>query len=138
MNLREEAMIKSEVLEIVGNAEDGGGRLEEIVDQFRRGRDVSDLIALLDSSEAELVSIGAWILSELHFGLYNSDTFVFRLRRLLDHQDPSVRFHALGALFPALNPQEPATQTLLQKMRSDPNEGVRKVAEAAASRLSLT
>lgn len=127
-------MIESEILEVVKNASPEG--LEELVDEFRRGRDLSDLIALLDSSETEPVSIGAWILGELQLKHYSSDSVVVRLQRLLDHQDPAVRFHALGALFPTLNPNDPATQTLLQKMRTDANEGVRKAAEAAAARCS--
>ena len=131
-------MIDSEILEIVTDAKDRGERLNEIVDQFRRGREVNELMVLLDSGNSELVSIGAWILGELHFELYNSDRFVSRLRELLDHEDPAVRFHAIGAVFPALNGQEVATQALLRKLRGDPNEGVRNSAEAAIARLSLT
>jgi hypothetical protein len=130
-------MIEDEILEIVADVPSSGERLEEIVNQFRRGRDTSDLIALLDSSDAELVSIGAWILGELQFQLYDSDILVSRLRGLLDHQDPAVRFHALGALFPALDPRDPTTRTLLERMRHDPNKGVRMGAEAAAAQLSL-
>ena len=48
-----------------------------------------------------------------------------------------VRFHALGALFPALNPRDADAQALVRKLRDDPNEGVRRSAEAAAARLSL-
>ena len=96
-------MIERQILEIVGGAADSGERLNEIADQFRRGRDMNDLIALLDSSNSELVSIGAWILSELHFELYNSDILLSRLRELLNHKDLAVRFHALGAIYPALD-----------------------------------
>lgn len=131
-------MIDSEILEIVTDAKDRGERLNEIVDQFRRGREVNQLIVLLDSGNSELVSIGTWILGELHFEFYNAGRFVLRLRELLDHKDPAVRFHAIGAVFPALNGQEVATQALLTKLRSDSNEVVRKTAEAAIARLSLT
>ena len=131
-------MIERQILELVGGAADSGERLEEIVDQFRGGREVNDLIVLLESSNSELASIGAWILGELPFDLYNSDILLSRLRELLNHKDPAVRFHALGAVYPALNPREVATQALLRKLRSDPNEGVRRSAEAAAARLSLT
>src|SRR5687767_11714584 len=102
-------MIEREILKVLGDKVGSGERLNEIADQFRRGRDVAQLIELLDSSHADLVSIGAWILGELHFELYNSDTYVLRLRKLVDHSDPSVRFHAFGALFPALNPKEADT-----------------------------
>ena len=130
-------MIDGEIFTILGDTMDCGQRLNGMADQFRCGRDVSQLIGLLDSSHADLVSIGAWILGELHFELYNSDRCLQRLRKLVDHTDPSVRFHALGALFSALTPEDADTQALLQKLRNDPNEGVRRSAEAAAARLSL-
>lgn len=130
-------MIEREILEAGADGVDGGERVNEIVDQFRRGRDMNDVIVLLDSSNPELVSIGAWIVGELHFEFYNSDTFISRLRKLLDSEDPAIRFHALGAIYPALNPHEAATQALLRRLCNDPNEGVRMAAAAAAARLSL-
>lgn len=128
-------MIETDILEILGDATDGGKRLNEIADEFRSGRDVNELLDLLDSDNSELVSAGAWIFGELSFELYNSDRVLSRLRELLDHQHPAVRFHALSAVFPALNGQDAATQALLSKLRSDPNKGVRMSAEAAAARL---
>jgi HEAT repeat protein len=130
-------MIEQEILAIVRDPADTGERLNEIIDQFRGGRDVNELIALLDSADAQLVSLGAWILDELHLEIYNFDCFISRLRKLVDHENPAVRFNAFGALFPALNGQDAASRTLLAKLRSDPNEGVRRSAEAAAARLHL-
>jgi hypothetical protein len=131
-------MIETEVLEAAADATTGGKRVNEIANQFRRGRDVTDLLALLDSSNAELVSIGAWILGEIDFNLYNDPSFISRLRALIQHANPSVRFHVFGAIYPALNPADPATIALVRKMRTDPDEGVRRSAEAAAARLSIT
>jgi hypothetical protein len=129
-------MIEPELLEAARDPAESGRRLDEIADPFRRGRDVSDLLALPDAGNAELVSLGAWILSELRFELYGSDRVISRLRRLVGHEDASVRFHALGALFPALGRQDLATGALLSKLRCDPHEVVRQSAEAAAARLS--
>ncbi|QSQ20279.1 HEAT repeat domain-containing protein [Pyxidicoccus parkwayensis] len=131
-------MIDDEVTELLTDRTDDGRRLNQLVDEFRRGREVSQLVVLLDSSNPELVSIGAWILCELPFELYRSDDMLRRLRGLTGHCDPAVRFHAVGALFPALNPMETSTRDLLQKLLSDPNDGVRRAAQMAASRLSLT
>lgn len=128
-------MIEADILAVLGDATDGGTRLNEIADEFRSGRDVNELRVLLNSANPELVSTGAWILAELSFDLYNCEGFLSRLRELLDHPDPAVRFHALNALFPALDAQDAATQELLNKLRSDPNKGVRMCAEAAAARL---
>jgi hypothetical protein len=130
-------MIEQEILEIVEDQADDGERLNEIVDQFRRGRDVSDLVVLLDSINTEFVSIGAWILGELPFERYSVDEIVSRLHKLTNHTEPAIRLSAFGALFPALSSKEAATQTLIRKLLDDPNPGVRSAAEAGAVRLSL-
>ena len=128
-------MIQEELLEVIRDSTDKGERLNDIADQFRGGRDVNELIALLDSAHAELASLGAWLLGELHFQIYGFDRFISRLRKLVDHQDPTVRFHAFGALFPALNREDASTHDLLARLRSDPNEGVRRRVEVAVARL---
>lgn len=131
-------MIEASVIEIIEAADDrGGDRLNELADEFRRGRSVADIVLLLDSESAEVVAIGAWILGELHFELYDTDELLSRLYKLLDHSDPGIRFHALGAIFPALDPHDSSTLTLLQKLGSDANEGVRRSAKAAAAQLGL-
>jgi hypothetical protein len=131
-------MIEEEILSIIEDKADNGERLNDLIDQFRRGRSVTEIIGLLDSSRTDLVWIGALILGELSLDRYNSDLFLVRLRKLINHTDAQVRFHAFGALFSALSPEEADTQTLLRKLLNDPNPGVRKRAEAAAARLSLT
>lgn len=128
-------VIEQEVLDTVRDANDNGERLNRIADQFRNGRDVHEVLALLNSSNDELVSVGAWILGELRVDLYNSNPFVSRLKELVDHRTPAVRFHAFGALFPALNWRDESARLLLAKLRNDPNEGVRRCAEAAATRV---
>lgn len=128
-------MIEQEIRAIIHGPLDNGEGLNAVADQFRRGREVNQLIALLDSSDAELVSAGAWLLGELHLTLYNFDRFVSRLRVLVEHEDPVVRFHAFGALFPALNWGDESSRLLLARLRKDPNEGVRRSAEAAAIRV---
>jgi hypothetical protein len=130
-------MIEREVLEILEAPPETGGDLHQFVDQFRSGRDVNQLMPLLDSSDPRLVSIGALILGEVSFNRYNSDSFISRLRELLDHEDTMVRFYSLGAIYPALDRHSDDTRVLLEKLRNDPNEGVRGSAEAAATRLGL-
>ncbi len=41
-----------------------GSRLNAIADEFRNGRNVRQILVLLDTDNAEPVSIGAWLLSE--------------------------------------------------------------------------
>ena len=90
---------------------------------------MSEIIEVLDAGDAELVSLGAWILSELDFGLYDSDDFISRLRRLLDSEDSAVRFNALSALFPFFLSAKQDSFSLIKKMMMDPNKGVRICAE---------
>jgi len=131
-------MMEDEILEIVSDSADEGERLNALVDEFRRGRDVEELVPLLASENAELVSIAAWIFSELPEELYSAKEIVSQLRRLTAHVEPMVRFHALSAVYPFLNLAEPATQALMTKLVEDENDGVRKIAEAAVARLSST
>jgi hypothetical protein len=126
-------MLEAEILD----AKDGK-RLNGIVDEFRRGRDIGDLRKVLYSRDPEVLSIGAWMLGELHFELYKSWSFLARLRQLLDHEDASVRFHALGALYPSIDLDDPESRALLEKLQRDPNEAVRRSAETAFDRLSMS
>ncbi|MHC4402819.1 MAG: hypothetical protein ACYTG0_24425 [Planctomycetota bacterium] len=130
-------MIENEVLDIMSGTGDPGERLNSLTDQFREGRDSSELLTLLYSNDNELVRIGAWMIGELGFQRYNTHSFISRLWELTDHEVPAIRFHALGALYPTLEPEKSATRALLSKMRRDPNEGVRLRAQAAARRLCL-
>jgi len=93
-------MFETEILEAIRNANDDGTQLNRIVDEFRSGRDIGDLRVLLYSRSPEVLSIAAWMLGELHFELYNTGSVIARLRELLDHHDPAVRFHELGAIHP--------------------------------------
>jgi HEAT repeat protein len=127
-------MITDEVLQASEDREHAGTRLNEIVDQFRRGRPIDEIMVLLDSDNVELVSIGAWILGELPLELYGDPSVISRLRQLTAHVEPMVRFHALGAVYPALDPGDPETGALIQRLLHDPNDGVRRAANAAASR----
>ncbi len=130
-------MIVEEVTKIIEGTEDDGTALNELVDQFRVGRDARELLSLLSSRNDEIVSIGAWFFGELHFDLYRDEVFLKELFRLLEHKDPSVRFNALGAVYPALDCGDPDSIALLTRLKSDENEGVRRAALAAASNLGI-
>lgn len=127
--------IEAEILEIIADPGDTGERLNEIANQFRRGRSIADVMALLDSSNADVVATGAWLLGEIAFDLYNSAPILSQLRNLLNHENADVRFHAFGALYPSLSWQDPTTRILVERLKNDPNEGVRRSAEAAFARM---
>lgn len=115
-------MIDQEIMKLMTSSEDPGERLNEIVDEFREGRDVEEVIVLLDSRNPDLVSFGAWILGELPTDRYNRDDIVSRLRDLTRHDDSGVRFAALGALYSTLLPEDGSTRALLEEMCRDPNK----------------
>jgi HEAT repeat protein len=130
-------MLEIDVLDIVTKEEPRrGDHLNEILDEFREGRNPREILALLDAEHSEVVSIGAWMLGELSFAAYASDEFVSRLRHLLDHSNAGVRFHALSAIFPALDGSDEETRKLLERLCKDANDGVRVTAQAAAARLA--
>jgi HEAT repeat protein len=128
-------MIEQEIAEIEADKNDTGERLNRLIDEFRRGRDVNDLVPLLESSNSLYVSLGVYILGELPLELYNSDALISRLRDLTGHSSPAVRFNALGAIFPVLSATDVSTQAMLRRLLGDENEGVRNAAQAAAARL---
>lgn len=112
-----------------------GERLNNLADEFRTGRDTLQLLAALDSDETEIVSLAVWILAELPLGRYDGDELLGRVRRLTGHRDPAVRFIAVMALFPALDPGDPFTHDLLERLARDPNEDARKMGRYARKRL---
>lgn len=128
-------MIEQEILVIVANEADDGEQLNELANQFRRGRATNDLTPGLDSQNPDVVAITAWILGELPFELYADSVLLTRLRMLVRHPDALVRFNSFGALFPALDSNDSWTQVLVQELEEDPNPGVRRRAAAAAERL---
>jgi len=130
-------MIETELLTIINGTRDRPGELNSLVDQFRNGRDVKDLLSLLQSENNELVRIGAWITAELSFDRYNNPVFIDRLRQLTNHEIPAIRFHALNALFPSLDSSQQETHDLVARLRNDTNKGVRSIADAASTSLGL-
>ena len=130
-------MRDAELLDILGCGQGAGDKLNELADQFRRGREISELTVLLGSESADVVSMAAWVLGELRLEIYDNPPTLTKLRELTAHDDATVRFHALGALFPALRAEDSSTQRLIDRLMADSNEGVRGSAEAAALTLGL-
>jgi len=125
-----------ELRDILCDPARAGERLNELADEFRLGRDVSQLSRALHSEDSEIVGLATWILGELPFVLYDSQAVISRLWKLTRSNDPSVRFEALGALFPALRAGDPATESLLDRLVDDPNVGVRIAARSARDQLT--
>ena len=135
--IRKLAVMVQEIIDIINDKTDNGERINAIADEFRRGRDTRELLHLLRSENAEVVTLAAWILGELPEKLYSSQDFVSALHALTAHADAMVRFHAFGALYPFLDAGDPATRALLARLSQDENVGVRACAEAATARLGI-
>ena len=125
-------MTDREILEIIGDPR----RVNLLADEFRQGRDIGDLLPLLDSDNQEIVGIGAWIAGEVKIDPANAQPLVSRLHQLVNHESPLIRVHAICALFPFFDIENPATKEMLVNLSDDPNEGVRNTAKAALKRMS--
>jgi hypothetical protein len=121
--------------EIVGALKDPR-RLDLLVDEFRRGRDIRDLLTLLNSKNEEIIGIASWIAGEIRIDPANAQPLISRLHQLVNHETPAIRFNAVGALYPFLDFADPAAKEMLVRLSSDSNEGVRLMAQAALKRMS--
>lgn len=130
-------MIERELLTILRSNDDPANELNCLVDEFRNGRTADDIIAMLDSTESEVVRIGAWITTEIAYEKYNEPKILDRLRALTRDPTPAIRLYAVHALFPSLDRTDETTRMMISRLRRDENEGVRMTADAVAARLGL-
>ena len=128
-------MIEREILDIINDRNDEGEKLNSIVDQFREGRPIDDLLRLLRSRNQELIGIGAWIIGEIQIDAEAIQLLVPQLRKLLKHEAPSIRLQAFNALYPTLRTDDHSTRLLVEEMCQDVNEGVRTAAKSAFERM---
>ena len=127
-------MIESEIREIAKDPQ----RLALFADEFRQGRDIGDLLALLNADHEEIVRIGTWIAGEVKIDPAEAQPMILRLQQLVNHKEPAVRFHAISALFPLLDGSDPAVREMLDALSTDSNEGVRRIARAALTKMPKT
>lgn len=113
-------------------------RLALLADEFREGREkkISELLALLNSDDQEIVAAGAWIAGEVKLDPVAAQPVISRLQQLVNHKEPAIRFCAIGALFPFLDGSDPGVREMLVRLRADSNKGVRMAAQAALTRMS--
>lgn len=131
-------MIITEVMKIIRSSVDHGVLLNDLVNEFRRGREASEIPQLLNHPNSKLQAIGAWILSELPFEMYDDRRIVSILLDLTKHKSPIVRFEALSALSPVWLSDREAAHDVLGKMCNDSNKGVACLAKKAFDRIFPT
>ena len=131
-------MIFQEIRTIIDSEGDQSALLNELVNEFREHRNVSEVFELLNSNCDDLIRIGAWILTEIPFAEYHDNAIDNRLYELTQHSNAAIRLHSLNALFPFLAAGDQRTRDLIVRMRDDDNEGIRMTAKAAASKLGIT
>ncbi|QPJ61939.1 MAG: hypothetical protein G3M70_08655 [Candidatus Nitronauta litoralis] len=131
-------MICDEIYEAINDPDDDGTRVNYIADEFRGERDAIEILELLNSSDSELISIGAWILDEICFDKYKKKgEIIFRLVDLCSHEDSNVRYSVLGALYAVFEVDKQFARKILGKMRLDVDEGVRNSVQLITEKLSL-
>ena len=129
-------MIVDEVKQMLDSC-NGVPRINSFVDQFRGNRDPRELMELLLSDRADVVWLGAYILSEISFSKYDNRKFFDELYRLTQHENPSVRYAAISALYPFLGLANIETRMLLVRIRDDEDELVRGCLETLAGSLGI-
>ena len=125
-------MTETEILEIIKDSK----RLQLLANQFRQKPDASELMVLLNSDNDKIVEVGVWIAGEILVDKANAEPMISRLHQLLSHPNSSIRFHAIGALFPFLDLSNPATREMLTKLSHDSDKAVRLSVEAALKKMS--
>lgn len=137
-SIGEPKMIRQPIEYLLKNSETEPEAFDQLVDEYREGRNPGELLQLIGSSDNNLVRIGAWILSEIRASNYDTSEFRSRLIKLTEHQEPAIRLHSLNALFPLLDHGDPVAVKLIATLQSDTNDGVRMMADAAAAKLVVS
>ena len=125
-------MTEMQILDMIKDAK----RLHSLVNQFRKAPEVSELMVLLNSDNDKIIEVGAYIAEEILIDKANAQPLISRLHQLVSHSNSAIRFHAIGALFPFLDPSDPGTREMLTKLSHDSSKGVRLSAEAALKKMS--
>lgn len=116
-------------------AGDGVDLLGKLADQFRVGRSIDELVAVLGTADPDVLEMALWIFSEIDFEQYDRQDILDKLASLTCHKVAAVRLQSLIALFPAFGRTESTYDSVLDKLCSDPNPGVCQAAKQALDRL---
>lgn len=126
-------MIKNEVVNILNQKSEfiKVEMIGELTDEFRSGRNPSELLELLKSSDKNILSIALYILGEINITDINiSKGIIRRLKILSSHKDTRVRYKTLinlASLSHEVNADE--LNNIYEKMSQDLNEGIRENAK---------
>jgi len=129
-------MIEQRLLRIIQRSKDPGVELDALTDEFRGGRNVDDLVTLLNSENLQVVQIGLWIADEIVIDPKNGQALVARLHELLGHAVPAIRIGALKAIYSVLDFENPVSTAILGTMIRDPDQAVRSLAAIALERVA--
>jgi len=108
--------------------EDSVGKLvNNFANRYRKGAPVTELLPLLTHPDSRVVGVGAWIASEVVNERRGRDIFL-PLSRLLEHDDPAVRFEALAGVPQLVQANESAVILSILRLLADEDPGVRRQA----------
>lgn len=116
------------IFRVVEADEDTIGKFaNQAADSYRQGADLRTLVPLLEHSDSRLVSVAAWIVSEVVDGVRGREVFD-AIAPLLHHSDPAVRFSVIESVAMLVRPEEHSIIHELFMLAVDPNPGVRQQA----------
>jgi len=104
-----------------------GKFVNQVADSYRQGANLLSLIPLLEHSDPRLVSVAAWIASEVVDGIRGREIFQ-SLATLLQHSDPAVRFGVVESIALLAKPEDHSVVHRFLFLTADPNPGVRQQA----------
>jgi hypothetical protein len=108
--------------------EDSVGKLvNDFAARYRKGAPTTELLPLLTHPDSRVVCVGAWVASEVVNERRGRDIFL-PLSRLLEHDDPAVRFEALASVPRLVQANEPTVVLSILRLLADEDPGVRRQA----------
>jgi hypothetical protein len=126
-------MIEKEVLNILEKRSPSiqASMIGKLTDEFRSGRNPSELSKLLDSANNEVSWIGIYIIGEINIKNHKVLQFIIeKLLLLTEHEDSKIRYGVLICLSSLLKETDPKeANKLYSKMSEDSDEGVRNTAK---------
>jgi hypothetical protein len=126
-------MIEKEVLNILEKRSPSiqASMIGKLTDEFRSGRNPSELSKLLDSANNEVSCIGVYIIGEINIKNHKVlQSIIEKLFLLIEHEDSKISYGVLICLSSLLKEKDPIeANKLYSKMSEDSDEDVRNTAK---------
>jgi hypothetical protein len=128
-------MIEDDVIDMM-RRQDADARAE-LMDEFRKGRDVRDMLCLLHSKNEQVLWWTLYVVTEVIFDRVSAAAILPRLQELSKGADPKMREWALNALLSTLADfgGDASMMAILNRMAEDSDTEVKESANATIARM---